>query len=41
MLKYHLGKNNRPFGGHSSETWSHPIEMIIISWRAPSVLVVL
>jgi hypothetical protein len=22
--------NNRPVGGRSSETWSHPIDMIII-----------
>jgi hypothetical protein len=27
MLAYHLGINNRPVGGHSSETSSHPINM--------------
>jgi hypothetical protein len=27
MLVYHLGDKNRPFGGHSSETYSHSIDM--------------
>jgi hypothetical protein len=27
MHIYHLGMNNRPAGGHSSETQSHPINM--------------
>jgi hypothetical protein len=30
MLTYHRGMNNRPVGGRSSETLSHPIDMIII-----------
>jgi hypothetical protein len=30
MLTYHRGMNNRPVGGRSSETLSHPINMIII-----------
>jgi hypothetical protein len=30
MLIYHLGMNNRLVGGRSSETWSHPIDMIVI-----------
>jgi hypothetical protein len=25
ILIYHLWMNNRPAGGHSSETWSHPL----------------
>jgi hypothetical protein len=24
---FHLGMNNRPVGGHSSETYSYPIDM--------------
>jgi hypothetical protein len=28
MFLYHLGMSNRPVGGRSSETWSHPIDMI-------------
>jgi hypothetical protein len=31
MLIYHLGMNNRPAGGRSSETSSHPIDMMIIN----------
>jgi hypothetical protein len=30
LFIYHLGVNNRPVGGRSSETYSHPIDMIII-----------
>jgi hypothetical protein len=30
MLIYHMGMNNRLVGGRSSETWSHPIDMIVI-----------
>jgi hypothetical protein len=30
MLVYHVGMNNRPVCGRSSETKSHPIDMIII-----------
>jgi hypothetical protein len=30
MLIYDLGMNNRPVDGSSSETYSHPIDMIII-----------
>jgi hypothetical protein len=29
MLVYHLGVNNRPVGGRSSETYSHPIDRAI------------
>jgi hypothetical protein len=28
ILTYLLGMNNRPVSGRSSETWSHPIDMI-------------
>jgi len=31
MLIYRLGMNKRPIGGSSSETYSHHIDMIIIS----------
>jgi hypothetical protein len=27
ILIYHPGMSNRPVGGRSSETWSHPIDM--------------
>jgi hypothetical protein len=30
MFIYHLGMNNRPFGGRSSETCSYLVDMIII-----------
>jgi hypothetical protein len=34
ILISHWGMNNRPFGGHSSETQSHPITMIVINMYA-------
>jgi hypothetical protein len=34
MLLYHLGITNRLIGGCSSETKSHPIDMIIILMHA-------
>jgi hypothetical protein len=37
MFMYHMGMNNRPVGGRSSETWSHPTDItIIIDFRAPA-----
>jgi hypothetical protein len=30
ILTYQMGMNNRPVGGLTAETWSHPIDMIII-----------
>jgi hypothetical protein len=30
MLLYHQGMNSRPVGDHSSETYSHSIDMIIV-----------
>jgi hypothetical protein len=34
MLLYHPGINNRLIGGRSSETKSHPIDMIVILMHA-------
>jgi hypothetical protein len=31
VLIYHLGKNNRPVGGRSSDTQSYTIDIIIIN----------
>jgi hypothetical protein len=34
---YHLGMNNRPVGGHSSQTLSHPIDVIDKSVNSDAV----